>query len=189
MIFSSTTFLPISTTPMTNLECYLETHPNENIETCNVSFKGDMVCDDECNHPEYSFDGGDCCLEFVFALSCTDCFCYKTCTHHNYTTISQFQTECYEFIHPNENFGYCQLGYIGDGYCDQECNHPDLLFDNGDCCLEKVIENYCDDCFCYETCSQHQLILDEAPPEPPGLPGPSTPLPDHIAGRLNKLFL
>ena len=44
---------------------------------------------------------------------------------------------------------------IGDGYCDDDTNNEDCLFDGGDCCGYNVITYYCTECFCHhiETCS------------------------------------
>ena len=28
---------------------------------CPNDWENDQVCDDECNHPQFNFDGGDCC--------------------------------------------------------------------------------------------------------------------------------
>ena len=170
-------------------ECYSQTHPNENLETCNWYFVGDMICDDECNHPKYFFDGGDCCVEVVYAFNCTDCFCYETCSHHDLITNHSISRNdeiqvCYELLHLNSFYLNCYELILGDGFCDQECNHPEFLFDGGDCCLEYVNTNWCEDCFCYATCSYHNLILDPGPPVPPSPPiiSTTTPLPELIAG-------
>ena len=41
-------------------------------------------------------------------------------------------------------------GWIGDGYCDDINNNLDCTYDGGDCCLDYVYENYCDECLCLE---------------------------------------
>ena len=51
----------------------------------------------------------------------------------------------------------CNTDWIGDDWCDDVCNHPELQFDGGDCCLNTIINDACQECFCYETCSVHKL--------------------------------
>ena len=38
--------------------------------------------------------------------------------------------------------------YIGDGYCDDVNNNLDCTYDGGDCCLDYVYEDFCDECLC-----------------------------------------
>ena len=42
------------------------------------------------------------------------------------------------------------IGYIGDGYCDDENNNAGCHFDGGDCCGVNVNTQYCNECICYE---------------------------------------
>ena len=42
------------------------------------------------------------------------------------------------------------VGYIGDGYCDDENNNADCHFDGGDCCGNNINTQYCNECFCYQ---------------------------------------
>ena len=51
---------------------------------------------------------------------------------------------------------------LGDGYCDDSCNHPrtDFNFDEGDCCLEHINDVVCHDCICFEDCSKHPSKFD-----------------------------
>ena len=62
----------------------------------------------------------------------------------------------------------CNAAWIGDTMCDDSCNHPKLQFDGGDCCFSTVNSLACTDCFCYNTCSQHELDdpYIEIPPPP-----------------------
>ena len=46
--------------------------------------------------------------------------------------------------------GGCNQGWIGDGYCDDVNNNLDCTYDGGDCCLDYVYEDYCDECLCLE---------------------------------------
>ena len=43
----------------------------------------------------------------------------------------------------------------GNGFCEDYCNHPDLYFDLGDCCLDNINDAMCYDCICFEDCSRH----------------------------------
>ena len=36
---------------------------------------GDGICDDESNHIDCGFDGGDCCLHSVVTEFCSECQC------------------------------------------------------------------------------------------------------------------
>ena len=39
---------------------------------------GDDYCDDDTNNAKCDYDGGDCCLETVFADYCSKCECHLT---------------------------------------------------------------------------------------------------------------
>ena len=41
------------------------------------------------------------------------------------------------------------VGFIGDGYCDDENNNAGCHFDGGDCCGVNVNTQYCNECICY----------------------------------------
>ena len=96
------------------------------------------------------FDGGDCCLEHIEDTYCTECFCYQDCSKH-----PNIDADCLD--HPNINSGECHEYWISDGICDESCNFPTHDFDGGDCCLDRVTNNFCQDCFCYEDCTYHEL--------------------------------
>jgi hypothetical protein len=90
---------------------------------CPLSWKGDGVCDTECNTPgACDFDGGDC-----EAVSC------------NQKTDSS--------VLP------CKRSFIGDGRCDLVCNVTACDFDKGDCgaqcspgCRPEMVgDGFCDD--------------------------------------------
>ena len=53
-----------------------------------------------------------------------------------------------------ENLGnstFCPyLDLVGDGYCDDEVNTPECLYDSGDCCSYCDDRTLCQDCFCYD---------------------------------------
>ena len=61
---------------------------------------------------------------------------------------------------------------VGDGYCDDEANTPECLYDSGDCCSYGNDRTLCQDCFCYDDavtnqnysellCSQEETFLLE----------------------------
>ena len=53
----------------------------------------------------------------------------------------------------------CEPGWKGDEMCDDVCNVPELQFDGGDCCLEKLNADYfCSFCFCYQDCTFHPIL-------------------------------
>ena len=39
---------------------------------------------------------------------------------------------------------------IADGYCDDKNNVEECQWDGGDCCLDTVLTDYCDDCACLD---------------------------------------
>ena len=42
------------------------------------------------------------------------------------------------------------LGWIGDGMCDDENNISDCQYDGGDCCLDPINTQYCSVCECLQ---------------------------------------
>ena len=59
-----------------------------------------------------------------------------------------------------ENLGnstFCPyLDLVGDGYCDDEVNTPECLYDSGDCCSYDNDRTLCQDCFCYDDATTNQ---------------------------------
>ena len=51
---------------------------------------------------------------------------------------------CFLHIDPSKN-----CDYQGDGYCDDSNNNADCDFDDGDCCLNPVNTQFCNECWCY----------------------------------------
>lgn len=91
--------------------------PNCN-EGCPASWLSDKYCDKSCNVSACDWDGGDC-------------------VGPNAKTNWQLQAMQSSGLYPN-NFGeYCSSGcapnWIGDRYCDANCNTPLCGFDAGDC--------------------------------------------------------
>ena len=93
-----------------------------------------------------------CCLEHIEDTYYIDCFCYHDCSKH-----PAHQVEDCLITHTNTNSDECLEEWIEDGYCDDACNFPAHDFDGGDCCLDLVTLNYCQDCFCYNDCTHHEL--------------------------------
>jgi len=54
-------------------------------------------------------------------------------------------------VSPTQGPAECPPSYVGDNYCDDECNNEEDNFDGGDCCLDDVNEEYCSACDCLET--------------------------------------
>ena len=104
---------------------------------------GDGICNDEANHFECNYDGGDCCGPCVIKKYCLDCACYHEVT---------------------ANLAYNPL--IHDGFCNDETNTPECNYDGGDCCGSCVVKTYCSDCQCLggdnngNDISHHPLIGD-----------------------------
>lgn len=44
--------------------------------------RGDGICEDFGNSMECGYDLGDCCLPYVLAFKCHDCFCHETQSQH-----------------------------------------------------------------------------------------------------------
>ena len=45
---------------------------------------------------------------------------------------------------------FCSSVFVGDGYCDDNCNNMDNGYDGGDCCGPDVNTNYCNICQCLD---------------------------------------
>ncbi len=94
-----------------------------------TSWIGDGECDARNNHEGCEFDGGDCCqlVQKCYGCYADWCKCHETgsnmCCHSD-----------------------MDLEYIGDGECDDSLNKGECNYDGGDCCLEDVVTDFCDDC-------------------------------------------
>jgi len=104
---------------------------------CPDEWIGDNYCDDVCNNDDNDFDGGDCCQDEAaegWNHYCNDCLCLEM------PETTEGPIEC-----PDE--------WIGDNYCDDQCNNDDNDFDGGDCCQEEPNDDwtaYCNTCECLE---------------------------------------
>ena len=92
-----------------------------------------------------------------------------TTTQMNYQWTDKYETETTEC---NESmtcssfncwffdlFDYCIDSWINDGFYDEECNHPALIYNEGDCCFDIVNNAKLNKCFCYGNCSIHRLTF------------------------------
>merc|ERR1719357_1373360 len=94
---------------------------------------GDNYCDDENNHSECGYDGGDCCGDDVNTQYCVICECHE---------VFQETTQA-------PDGSNCQIPHwFGDDYCDDENNNSECGYDGGDCCGDKVNTMYCSECKC-----------------------------------------
>ena len=116
----------------------------------------DGYCDEECNHPDFDYDGGDCCLDIVNNAKCIDCYCYEDCSIHQLRFIDgidlQSEVDCYE--HSDHDWNSCPYSWLNDGVCNDECNHDLFDYDLNDCCLKDSNYMYCEDCICYANCTK-----------------------------------
>merc|ERR1712179_833416 len=101
---------------------------------CPNNYIADSYCDDECNYPEYDYDGGDCCGDDVNEQYCEDCDCLEVTE----TTQAPDGSNC-QIPH-----------WFGDNYCDDENNNSECGYDGGDCCGDNVNTTYCSECLCLE---------------------------------------
>lgn len=46
--------------------------------------------------------------------------------------------------------------WVNDGFCDDLTNNENCQFDGGDCCLDIIQAEYCDECICNETGLKHE---------------------------------
>ena len=137
---------------------------DEKYETvCSKGWIGDGVCDDMCNTLEFQFDQGDCCLTSP-GSDCTQCQCFCPVNSSQFEP-SAITCAAYDFDIGNADLN-CPQAWIGDGFCDDDCNHPQFDFDNDDCCTanNSFWDNTCLDCQCYQCVSDHPCYV---PPEVP----------------------
>ena len=101
----------------------------------------------------------------------TQTFLITTTTQMDYQWTDKYETETTEKpFQCNESmtcssfncwffdlFDYCIDSWINDGFDDEECNHPALIYNEGDCCFDIVNHAKLNKCFCYGNCSIHRL--------------------------------
>lgn len=99
--------------------------PNCN-EGCPASWVNDKYCDKPCNVSECDWDGGDCLNT-------------NGKTGFPGHAITNFHGNAYSAIGEYCNGG-CANSWIGDRYCDANCNVPNCGYDAGDCGIQKFKE-------------------------------------------------
>ena len=64
--------------------CYQSCSAQSFTQGCLESWTNDGLCDDDCNFPQFDYDGGDCCLETLISTFCSDCFCHQNSSQQTY---------------------------------------------------------------------------------------------------------
>ena len=123
-----------------NCTCHIDQRKHE--AHCLWGKIGDNICHDECNRHEFHQDQGDCCLDYIDDTKCSTCICRWDYKRH----LSK--------VHHN-----CSKEMIGDGICNDNCNSFVFDFDQFDCCLNKIRNDFCIDCICHEDGSVHKMNL------------------------------
>ncbi len=100
--------------------------PNCN-EGCPAAWVNDKYCDKPCNVSECDWDGGDC-LNTKGKSGWT--FGKHTLSGTHYSAIGEYCN------------GGCANSWIGDRYCDVNCNVKECGFDAGDCGIDHFKELY-----------------------------------------------
>ena len=154
------------TTPHWNSPCQgMEYNATLHLFCIYPTWVNDGFCDEECNNPDFNYDGGDCCLDIVDNAKCIDCYCYQDCSIHplkfNHDEEFKTESECYEpqDLDPED----CMVLWLNDGVCDDGCNNHLFDYDQQDCCLEDVLTHYCEECICYANCTTAKITASECP--------------------------
>ena len=71
------------------------------------------------------------------------------------TTINITMT-VYDFTNTPNPFT-CETKWIGDGICDDETNSLKCGFDDGDCCVNEIVDTNCYKCICHIDGKRHQM--------------------------------
>lgn len=95
---------------------------------CHFEDIGNGQCNDECNLKAHGYDGFDCCLSTIHDYFCISCICHLNNKRHPAGCTYEMQT---------------------DIYCDDVCSTQEFAFDNGECCAETILDDFCTDCLCY----------------------------------------
>ena len=72
------------------------------------------------------------------------------------TTTTNITMTTYDFTSTPNPF-ICDKKWIGDGICDDEVNLPKCAFDEGDCCLNEIVDTNCHECICHSDGKRHQM--------------------------------
>ena len=79
-----------------------------------------------------------------------------TTTTKTTTTTTNLTMTTYDFTSTPNPF-ICDKKWIGDGICDDEVNLPKCAFDEGDCCLNEIVDTNCHECICHSDGKRHQM--------------------------------
>ena len=95
-------------------------------------------------------------IGIVIATTTTTTTTTTATTTANTTTINNITMTVYDFTSTPNPF-ICETKWIGDGICDDETNLFKCGFDDGDCCLNEVVDTNCYKCICHIDGKKHQM--------------------------------
>ena len=72
------------------------------------------------------------------------------------TTTINITMTVYDFTNTPNPFT-CETKWIGDGICDDETNSLKCGFDDGDCCVNEIVDTNCYKCICHIDGKRHQM--------------------------------
>ena len=126
------------------------------------------ICDNQCNNVNCYYDGGDCnqmCDAYYPNCTMSDMFgnglcdpeCNNTlcsydvgeCLVDQYSSINMSQvfgknaTYCDDINNDINNTNLCEIIWINDGWCDDNCRHSQSCFYDANDCDCSNIDNYC----------------------------------------------
>ena len=125
-------FEQISSRDCQECRCELDGSVHQQFQ-CPLHLIANGVCNDECNTFEFDYDDGDCCLPVIDNSDCVKCLCHLD----NILHVVRCQKSSFD------------SDWIGDSFCDDGCNTKNFDYDGGDCCLEDIKTNVCEECICY----------------------------------------
>ena len=97
-------------------------------------------------------------IGIVIATTTTTTTTTTATTTANTTTINykNITMTVYDFTSTPNPF-ICETKWIGDGICDDETNVFKCGFDDGDCCLNEIVDTNCHECICHISGKRHQM--------------------------------
>ena len=87
-----------------------------------------------------------------------------TTTTTTTTTTTNITMTTYDFTSTPNPF-ICDKKWIGDGICDDEVNLFKCAFDEGDCCLNEIVDTNCYKCICHIDGKRHQMTTTTQIPQ------------------------
>ena len=104
--------------------------------TCNYDLLFNNECDHSCNNTKCEYDLQSCVSnnDTCTAISTTT----TTLSPYNMTSLTSTTSN-----NTIDNNGICYKSWIGDGWCDSDCNNNECNYDNSDCtdCSSAVSSN------------------------------------------------